>query len=576
MGNDTYLSNSDVIKKLDDLSTAVGGTAVPTTTTKTNTDFVIGINKSIDAASGRTGVEYPPYSHNTLVTDKLDELAEAIAEGGGGGPGPTPVMGALSVTENGDYLPASYNYDGFSSVNVDVPTPPAPVMGTLSVTENGDYLPSSYNYDGFSSVSVEVPEPTPTETIQMIGSNGAQRLTLPYYADDGISIEFKMMLSTNSSNRVILGDLFDYDGTVLYTVGTNAALGARTQQEWFAENLPYKSWTMVDVKLDIANGIFTIDGVNYGTGHVPTTHPANTYLTLFDTYGGGRGSSVAIGEVSIKQNNAEVMHLVPMKNSQTGAGYYHDSIGDQDYYSEGSTDFAYIEFGSAPGPTPVTPEFTETILWYTGSSEQTISLSDDYHNYDFVRFEFWNRSGQYSWDVVTTPSSLDKIWSLDTGVCFNEFSNNQYWYGTYDDTTYTFTRVNYRNTYFTKVVGLVCNNFTMTEDVIYSAPARSSNDVTISTDKNLYNYYALMVVANGPYDEIIPCYLSIDPHTDDHLPEVQQTIHKYIDPVHLIAPPSIRYNCINPYASSQAVTITDDGYGLSSARYAYVTGIKFT
>lgn len=235
-----------------------------------------------------------------------------------------------------------------------------------------------------------------------------------------------------------------------------------------------------------------------------------------------------------------------------------------------------LKSGSTPGPTPVTPEFTETVLWYTGSTEHAISLSDDYHNYDFVRFKFWNRSGQYSWEVVTTPSSLDKVWSFNTGICFNEFNNNQYWYGTYDDTTYTFTRVNDRNTYFSKVVGLVCNNFTMTEDVIYSAPAMSSDNVTISTDKNLYNYYALMVVANGAYDEILPCYLSIDPHADDHLPEVQQAVSKLVDPVHLIAPLSIGSNYINPYNNSQAVTITDDGYGLSSARYAYVTGIKFT
>lgn len=144
MDNDTYLSNSDVINKLDDLSAAVSGTVVPTTTTKTNSDFVIGINKSIDAASGKTGVEYPPYSHNTLVTSKLDELAEAISEGGGGGPGPTPVMGALSVTENGEYLPSSYNYDGFSSVSVNIPAP-TPTVFTPEFSET--LLIDNSNYD---------------------------------------------------------------------------------------------------------------------------------------------------------------------------------------------------------------------------------------------------------------------------------------------------------------------------------------------------------------------------------------------------------------------------------------------
>lgn len=49
-----------------------------------NSDFVVGIDKSIDAAKGETGKEYPAYLHKTLVTEKLDELAEAITEGGGG------------------------------------------------------------------------------------------------------------------------------------------------------------------------------------------------------------------------------------------------------------------------------------------------------------------------------------------------------------------------------------------------------------------------------------------------------------------------------------------------------------
>lgn len=239
MDNDTYVSNSDVINKLDDLSAAVGGTTVPTTTTKTNSDFVIGINKSIDAASGRTGVEYPPYSHNTLVTDKLDELAEAIAEGGGGGPGPTPVMGALSVTENGDYLPSTYDYDGFSSVSVDV-TAPTPVMGALSVTENGDYLPSSYNYDGFSSVSVDVPEPTPSLLPVKVLDNGEISTESSYatanFTESIANYEYIVVIfrrylhesDNNDESHVIRGgvikvsDIVDASGSLSYSWPVNA------------------------------------------------------------------------------------------------------------------------------------------------------------------------------------------------------------------------------------------------------------------------------------------------------------------------------------------------------------------
>ena len=46
-----------------------------------DSDFVVGINKAIDAAKGESH-EYPAYLHNTLVTEKLDELTEAISEGG--------------------------------------------------------------------------------------------------------------------------------------------------------------------------------------------------------------------------------------------------------------------------------------------------------------------------------------------------------------------------------------------------------------------------------------------------------------------------------------------------------------
>ena len=48
-----------------------------------DSDFVVGMNKAIDAAKGESH-EYPAYLHNTLVTEKLDELTEAISEGSGG------------------------------------------------------------------------------------------------------------------------------------------------------------------------------------------------------------------------------------------------------------------------------------------------------------------------------------------------------------------------------------------------------------------------------------------------------------------------------------------------------------
>ena len=170
MDNDTYLHNSTIIKKLDDLSVAIGGSEVPTTTTKTNSDFVIGINKSIDAASGKTGIEYPPYSHNTLVTNKLDELAEAIAEGGGGGP--APVMGSLTATENGNYIPSDYNYDGFNSVNVNVESTPTvftPEFSETLLIDNSNYSESFTFTDDYHNYDI----------VKVIAYNSDSQIVMP-------------------------------------------------------------------------------------------------------------------------------------------------------------------------------------------------------------------------------------------------------------------------------------------------------------------------------------------------------------------------------------------------------------
>ena len=54
-----------------------------------DSDFIKGMNKCLDAYNGVIGNIYV-YSHHTEMTDKLDELAETLAQGGGPGPGPTP------------------------------------------------------------------------------------------------------------------------------------------------------------------------------------------------------------------------------------------------------------------------------------------------------------------------------------------------------------------------------------------------------------------------------------------------------------------------------------------------------
>lgn len=62
-----------------------------------DSDMIKGLNKAIDAATGKTGGDYT-YLNNTPVTQKLDELAAAIAAGGGGG-GQTNVQSDWNETD---------------------------------------------------------------------------------------------------------------------------------------------------------------------------------------------------------------------------------------------------------------------------------------------------------------------------------------------------------------------------------------------------------------------------------------------------------------------------------------------
>jgi len=66
----------------------------------------------------------------------------------------TPVLTALSVSENGDYSPPD-GYDGFSSVTVNVQGGAAKVQ-SLTVTSNGTYTAPD-GVDGYSPVTVNVP-----------------------------------------------------------------------------------------------------------------------------------------------------------------------------------------------------------------------------------------------------------------------------------------------------------------------------------------------------------------------------------------------------------------------------------
>ena len=106
------------------------------------------------------GIEISPQHTSILVGDpiiisgavQVTAQDEVTVPGINPEPPPTPVIIPLSVNENGEYLAADFNADGFDPINVSTPSP---VIAPLEATENRIYMPPS-GVDGFAPVEVNV------------------------------------------------------------------------------------------------------------------------------------------------------------------------------------------------------------------------------------------------------------------------------------------------------------------------------------------------------------------------------------------------------------------------------------
>lgn len=170
--------------------------------------------------------------------------------------------------------------------------------------------------------------------IPCICSDGRQYITLPVYGDEDLVVKFKLLRGNHeSTSAVICGGwgtykfLFHtYGYEYYYYTGTNSSV-----------RIPEKPYVWQDCELGLGYAI--VDGTTYTGGSDTRDHDA---LTVFGN-GNNYLSNVAIGEIEIYKDGVLYLDLIPMQDSQTGEGYYHDNVGNQDYYSETSTPLIYSE-----------------------------------------------------------------------------------------------------------------------------------------------------------------------------------------------------------------------------------------
>lgn len=138
---------------------------------------------------------------------------------------PSPALLQKIITENGDYNANDDNADGYSAVHVAVPVP-VPVLITKSITQNGDFHAADDNADGYSDVHVAVEAPAPvliTKSITKNGTYAAQDDNADGYSQ--VTVNVPPTLFRSIVDRSIAGSITAEDLAGVTKIGNYAFYG---------------------------------------------------------------------------------------------------------------------------------------------------------------------------------------------------------------------------------------------------------------------------------------------------------------------------------------------------------------
>lgn len=152
------------------------------------------------------------------------------------------------------------------------------------------------------------------------------------------------------------------------------------------------------------------------------------------------------------------------------------------------------------------PQFNETILYENQTSaNEDITLSDNYNNYDIIKFYCYDTDSYYTQytQYYATPTMLNHMVTYFEGYCcFNIPPTNQYTlYRVTSNTTLTYYAA--RNMYPIKITGLKCGNGSIVETKIYGKQVIDSVWSSIETQYNLFDDFNLLLgIAGHGWDEL--------------------------------------------------------------------------
>ena len=201
------------------------------------------------------------------------------------------------------------------------------------------------------------------------------------------------------------------------------------------------------------------------------------------------------------------------------------------------------------------PEFTSTKICDNTSLALSLTFTDDYTNYDFLKFIIYNSSSQVYTEIITTPEMVTNAFTYsENRFNLNEFANTQYCCYQKDTNT-GWTRTNNRGCDIYEVYGLTCSNLTVNKTTIYNQETHTSSEITITSATSLFDYdYLFVSTCSGDKTETQPCYDAVYP---------KGLFGRTSKPV-----------LLTRYGNSGMVTLSE--YQLGAWRYFFVQGITFS
>lgn len=166
-----------------------------------------------------------------------------------------------------------------------------------------------------------------------ISSTGSQYIALPIYSDETITLEFDLLQCDSEIEGIIIGDIFDYDGVVLYTNGTYNQIRMTRAQD-IAYTAPKWKWSHIE--MDFANGKMWADGTLIFNSAEAHNHSQQYLFGL-----GARCAWCGIKNFKAYKNGTLFLDFTPMQDAVTGEGYFHDEVSGNDYY--GNNPLVYSE-----------------------------------------------------------------------------------------------------------------------------------------------------------------------------------------------------------------------------------------